>query len=72
MRFPLEGLHTETGPGVLEAAIAVDRTLEAADKGALFKTMLKVLAQRLSQRTLPCAGPSGTRRGESETPRRSR
>ena len=24
MDFPLEGLHEETGPGVLEAAIAVD------------------------------------------------
>lgn len=46
MRFPLEGLHTETGPGVLEAAIAVDEAAEAADKAALFKTFLKVLAQR--------------------------
>ena len=25
MDFPIEGLHTETGPGVLEAAIAYDR-----------------------------------------------
>jgi glutamine synthetase len=46
MRMPLEGLHTETGPGVLEAAIAVDATLASADKAALFKTMLKVFAQR--------------------------
>jgi glutamine synthetase len=46
MRFPIEGLHTETGPGVIEAAIAVDEILEAADKAALFKTFLKVLAQR--------------------------
>lgn len=46
MDFELEGLHTETGPGVLEAAIAVDRTLESADKAALFKTFTKVLAQR--------------------------
>ncbi|MGH9550139.1 MAG: hypothetical protein ACRD3W_12220, partial [Terriglobales bacterium] len=38
MRFPLEGLHTETGPGVLEAAIEVSDALEAADRGALFKT----------------------------------
>ncbi|MDB5558666.1 MAG: glutamine synthetase [Enterovirga sp.] len=42
----LEGLHTETGPGVLEAAIAVDDALRAADKAALFKTFVKVLAQR--------------------------
>ncbi|GEK45739.1 glutamine synthetase [Bisbaumannia pacifica] len=46
MDFPIEGLHTETGPGVLEAAIAVDGALAAADKGALFKTFTKVWAQR--------------------------
>jgi len=46
MDFPIEGLHTETGPGVLEAAIAVDGAESAADKGALFKTFMKVLAQR--------------------------
>ncbi len=46
MDFPLEGLHTETGPGVLEAAIAVDAAGEAADKAALFKTFTKVWAQR--------------------------
>lgn len=45
MDFPIEGLHTETGPGVLEAAITVDSALNAADKGALFKTFMKVLAQ---------------------------
>ena len=42
----LEGLHTETGPGVLEAAIAVDEASRAADKAALFKTFTKVLLQR--------------------------
>jgi len=46
MDFPIEGLHEETGPGVLEAAIAVDQGLNAADKAALFKTFTKVLAQR--------------------------
>ena len=46
MDFPIEGLHTETGPGVLEAAITVDGAVNAADKGALFKTFMKVLAQR--------------------------
>jgi len=46
MEMELEGLHTETGPGVLEAAIKVDDALSAADKAALFKTMTKVLAQR--------------------------
>lgn len=46
MDFPLEGIHTETGPGVLEAAITVDDAINAADKAALFKTFIKVLAQR--------------------------
>lgn len=46
MDFPLEGLHTETGPGVLEAAIQVDETLKSADKAILFKTFMKVLAQK--------------------------
>jgi len=46
MDFPIEGLHTETGAGVLEAAIAVDTAANAADKAALFKTFTKVWAQR--------------------------
>ena len=46
MDFPLEALHTETGPGVLEAAIGVDEALNSADKAVLFKTFMKVLAQR--------------------------
>jgi glutamine synthetase len=40
-RIPLEGLHTETGPGVYEAAITVTHALEAADRAALFKTAVK-------------------------------
>ncbi len=46
MDMPIEGLHTETGPGVLEAALAVDLAANAADKGFLFKTFTKALAQR--------------------------
>lgn len=46
MDFPLEGLHTETGPGVWEAAIAVDEACRSADKASLFKTYTKVWAQR--------------------------
>ncbi|WP_375458689.1 glutamine synthetase family protein [uncultured Enterovirga sp.] len=46
MDLPLEGLHEETGPGAIEAAIRVDGVLEAADKAALFKTVAKVFAQR--------------------------
>ncbi|KAA0893055.1 glutamine synthetase family protein [Pusillimonas sp. ANT_WB101] len=46
MDIPIESLHTETGPGVLEAAIAVDRINAAADKGFLFKTFTKALAEQ--------------------------
>ena len=46
MRFPLEGMHTETGPGVLEAAIQHTDGLSAADGAALFKTYTKILAER--------------------------
>lgn len=46
MDCDLEALHTETGPGVIEAAIRVDEALRAADKAALFKTFCKVLMQR--------------------------
>jgi glutamine synthetase len=42
----LEGLHTETGPGVYEAAITYNNALEAADQAALFKTTLKQLAHQ--------------------------
>lgn len=42
--IPVEGLHTETGPGVLEAAITYDRVLVSADRAALFKTSVKEIA----------------------------
>jgi glutamine synthetase len=38
---PIEGLHTETGPGVYEAAILYSDVLEAADRATLFKTGVK-------------------------------
>jgi glutamine synthetase len=41
---PLDGLHTETGPGVYEAAIAHDHVLAAADKAVLFKNAVKEIA----------------------------
>lgn len=43
---PLEGLHTETGPGTYEAAIAYSDILEAADRAVLFKTAVKEIAYR--------------------------
>lgn len=42
----LEGMHTETGPGVFEAAILFDNVLAAADKAVLFKTGVKEIAYR--------------------------
>ncbi|GAB3553016.1 glutamine synthetase family protein [Spirosoma fluminis] len=42
----LEGLHTETGPGVYEAAILHDEVIRAADKAVLFKTAVKEIAYR--------------------------
>lgn len=46
MDFPIEGLHEETGPGVMEAAIAYDSALASADKAALFKTFSKIALQK--------------------------
>ncbi len=46
MDMEIEGLHTETGPGVLEAALRYDRAIHSADKATLFKTFIKILAQR--------------------------
>ncbi|MEX2512708.1 MAG: glutamine synthetase family protein [Cyclobacteriaceae bacterium] len=44
--IPLEGLHTETGPGVYEAAIQYSEILLAADRAVLFKTSVKEIAYR--------------------------
>ncbi len=43
---PIEGLHTETGPGVYEAAITFSGALEAADRAILFKTGAKEIGKR--------------------------
>ena len=43
---PIEGLHTETGPGVYEAAILFSEALEAADRAILFKTGAKEIGAR--------------------------
>ena len=45
-RVPVEGLHTETGPGVFEAAILYDHPLEAADRAVLFKTGAREIGHR--------------------------
>jgi glutamine synthetase len=43
---PIEGLHTETGPGVYEVAIQFSSALEAADRAILFKTGAKEIGKR--------------------------
>jgi len=43
---PLEGIHTETGPGTYEAAIVYADIIEAADRAVLFKTAVKEIAYR--------------------------
>jgi glutamine synthetase len=44
--IPVEGLHTETGPGVLEVAIQYAGVIEAADRATLFKTAVKEIAYK--------------------------
>jgi glutamine synthetase len=44
--IPIEGLHTETGPGVYEVAIVFSEALEAADRGLLFKAAAKEIGSR--------------------------
>src|SRR5947207_3525243 len=48
----LEAFHTETGPGVYEAALRYDALLRAADKAALFKTAAKEICARHG--VMPC------------------
>ncbi len=43
---PIEGIHTETGPGVYEAAVLYSNILEAADRAVLFKSGVKEIAHR--------------------------
>jgi glutamine synthetase len=45
-RVPIEGLHTETGPGVYEVAIAFSGALESADRAILFKTGAKEIGKK--------------------------
>jgi glutamine synthetase len=44
--IPIEGMHTETGPGVYESAILYDVLEPAADKAVLFKTAVKEICAR--------------------------
>ncbi|MFZ5468776.1 MAG: glutamine synthetase family protein [Myxococcota bacterium] len=42
----VEGMHTETGPGVYETAIRYDDLEKAADRAVLFKTVVKEVCAR--------------------------
>jgi glutamine synthetase len=44
--IPIEGLHTETGPGTYEAAIQYSGLPEAGDRAVLFKTAVKEIAYK--------------------------
>lgn len=44
--IPIEGLHTETGPGTYEAAIKYADIVEAGDRAILFKTAVKEIAYK--------------------------
>lgn len=44
--IPIEGLHTETGPGVFEAAIHFSEALECADRAVLFKSSAREIGMR--------------------------
>ncbi len=44
--IPIEGLHTETGPGVYEVAISFSSALEQADRAILFKTGAREIGKR--------------------------
>src|SRR5512138_3107726 len=43
---PVEGMHTETGPGVYETAVRYDDLERAADQAALLKTAVKEICAR--------------------------
>lgn len=46
MGFPLDALHKELGPGILEVALKPSSGIRNADNAALFKTMAKAIAKR--------------------------
>ncbi len=46
MHMPLECLHTEIGPGMLEAALKMSHGVESSDQASLFKAFCKSLMER--------------------------
>ena len=64
--FSIEGLHTETGPGVYEVAIRYDDAIRMADKAALFKTAMKQISFASSEISAARSCRSGTRSSRVE------
>lgn len=52
IRCDIEGWHTESGPGVYEAALEFDEIREMADRAALFKLTVKNVASKFG--ITPC------------------
>ncbi|KAF9160163.1 hypothetical protein DFQ26_005813 [Actinomortierella ambigua] len=59
----LEGLHTETGPGVYEAALAYDTATKMADMANLFKLSVKQLGMKRGIMPTFMAKPYGDQPG---------
>ncbi|QIX00704.1 hypothetical protein AMS68_006221 [Peltaster fructicola] len=51
-RVPIEGWHTESGPGVYEAALEFGEIKEMADRAALFKLLVKNIGSKFG--ITPC------------------
>ena len=66
-RINVEALHTETGPGVIEAALLFDDALEMADRAALFKLASKQIGSKQIPPIIPTfmAKPHGNLPGTS-------
>lgn len=62
-RIPLESFHTETGPGVLEAAICYAPALEMADRAHLFKHTVKTVGLKNGVMSSFMAKPWGDKPG---------
>jgi glutamine synthetase len=69
--IPIEGLHTETGPGVYEVAIGFSEALEQADRAILFKTGAKEIGARFGIMPSFMAKPTSSCRAAAATSTRA-
>ena len=54
--IPIEGLHTETGPGTYEAAIHYSALIEAGDRAVLFNVLVPMNQSGIRPTTVVTAG----------------